>query len=76
MGTSVNREGQIQSQPVLPVCVQRPIEGTEFVSSRNPLAKREIIDSFMDKLKKCEEEKKEKTFNIEKNGEVKFKKTK
>lgn len=75
MGNNSNRDQQVQSQPNLPLAYSmEAAEPKEAVALRTPVSKKEIIDGFLEKIKKQEEEKKElKNF---KKGEVRIKKTK
>ena len=75
MGNNSAKETQIQSQPVLPVFVQQSREfDFREQEGKNPLSKREIIDGFMDKLKKGDDEKKD--LKCQKKADVKIKKVK
>ena len=59
MGNSENKEIQVQSQPTLPVFNHREFELRESTPTKANLSKKDIVDSMLEKIRKCHEERKE-----------------
>ena len=76
MGNSETKEIQVQSQPTLPVYLQRELELRESTPTKANLTKKDIVDSMLEKIRKCNEEKKESGHKQHKKVEPRVKKAK
>lgn len=53
MGNSEHKDKQIQSQPVFHPYLHREYELKDLTPTKNNTNKRDVLESFMDKMKKC-----------------------